>query len=117
MIGAAILDGYQRKKDKTVSLRFVTQEKSSHDIMKIDSMTNEFGILYFRTGDGPIEEEETKDADGIDIDSYDTRKTHSQRLRAVMFVLWTQEGEPGEFSDFYKTKMETIIDHYKTKLE
>jgi len=115
LILPAILDGYQRRKDKSVSLRFVTQEKSSHEIAEIDSLTDEFGILYFRSGDGPLED--TEEIDAIDLDEYDTRKTQSQRLRAVLYCLWKQEGEPGPWTDFYKNKTQKIIEHFKSKLE
>lgn len=117
LVSAAILDGYNRKKDKTVSLRFVTQEMSSHEIMQVDQMCDQFGILYFRTGEGPIEGDEMTGVDEIDIDSYDNKKTQSQRLRAVLFLNWKRDGEPGEFDDYYKTKTEQVIAHFKNKLD
>ena len=44
------------------------------------------------------------------------QKTPSQRLRAVLFVYWKQNGA-GEFEDFYNHWMETFIDKIKAQLE
>ncbi len=44
-------------------------------------------------------------------------KTPSMRLRAVLFVAWKQAGEPGEFEDFYRHKMENIIEGSKRELQ
>ena len=45
------------------------------------------------------------------------QKTYSQRLRAVLFVLFTQLGEPGDFEQFYRNKMESLINEVKAKLQ
>jgi len=112
----AILDGYQRRKDRTVSLRFVTQEKSSAEVMDIDSLTNAFGILYFR-GEEQLNSDEIEELDKVELDIYDEPKTQSQRLRNVLFILWKQEGEKGDFKTFYKQKTEEVIQHFKNKIE
>ena len=111
----AILDGYTRKKDKSVSIRFITQEKTPHEVMEIDSMLDQFGILYFR-GEERMNKDEIKELDEIELDLYDTPKTQSQRLRNTMFLIWKQEGEKGEFKDYYKAETEKIITHYKNKI-
>ena len=116
LLTAGVLDGYQRRKDRTVSLRFITQEKTSEEVMQIDSMLNEFGIVYFRA-DENTNAEEIEELDNIELDVYDEPKKQSQRLRNVLFVLWKQEEELGEFKTFYKQKTEEIIQHFKNKLE
>lgn len=50
------------------------------------------------------------------VDSEITRKTPGQRLRAVLFLYWKNEGENGRFEDFYAVKMEALIEHVKSKL-
>ncbi len=112
----AILDGYQRRKDRSVSLRFLTQEKTSSEVMSIDEALQQFGILYFR-GEEDMNSEEIEELDKIELDIYDEPKTQSQRLRNVLFILWKQEGEKGEFKKFYKQKTEEIIQHFKNKLQ
>ena len=115
-LGPAVLDGYSRRKDRTVSLRFITQEKSSSEIMQIDSMTDQYGILYFR-GQEDMNHEEIEELDNIDLDLYDEPKSQSQRLRNVLYIIWKQEGEIGDFKKYYKQKTEQLIQHFKDKID
>jgi len=115
IITAGQLDGYQRRKDRSVSLRFVTQEKTSTEIMDIDRLVDTFGILYFR-GEERINHEELEALDAVELDLYDEPKSQSQRLRNVLFKVWNQDPR-GDFKEFYKHETERIIEHYKRKLE
>jgi len=112
----AILDGYTRRKDRSVSLRFITQEKTSSEIMDIDATLDQFGILYFR-GEEKMNADEIEELDNIDLDVYDEPKSQSQRLRNVLYILWKQDGERGDFKKYYKQKTEEIIQHFKNKLD
>ena len=112
----AILDGYTRRKDRSVSLRFITQEKTSSEIMDIDATLDQFGILYFR-GEEKMNIDEIEELDSIDLDVYDEPKSQSQRLRNVLYILWKQDGERGDFKKYYKQKTEEIIQHFKNKLD
>ena len=116
IICPVVLDGYSRRKDRTVSLRFITQEKSSSEIMQIDSMTDQYGILYFR-GQEDMNHEEIKELDSIDLDLYDEPKSQSKRLRNVLYIIWKQEGEIGDFKKYYKQKTEEVIQHFKDKID
>ena len=44
------------------------------------------------------------------------KKSPSNRLRSVLYVLWEQGQQDTEFNLFYEANMQTIIDHYKSKL-
>ena len=112
----AVLDGYQRRKDRTVSLRFITQEKTSSEVMEIDEALQQYGVLYFR-GEENMNSDEVEELDKIELDLYDEPKTQSQRLRNVLFILWKQKESKGEFKKFYKQKTEEIIQHFKNKIE
>ncbi len=57
-----------------------------------------------------------EELDAIELDLYDEPKSQSARLRNVLYVLWKQQGENGDFKKFYKQKTEEIIQHFKTKL-
>lgn len=111
----AILDGYQRRKDKSVSLRFVTQELTTNEVADIDRCLDTFGVLYYR-GDGEVNKEEIAELDNIELDLYDEPKTQSQRLRNVLYKVWKLE-ESGDFKEYYKKETEKIIQHYKNKLD
>jgi len=107
------LDRATRKKDRSVSLTFITDlEQTSEEFMNIDETINSKGILYFKS-DGNLTQEEIYKIDEVDIEF--EGKTKSQRLRSVIWLLSQQEGlDPKEF---YSDKMEEIIEHIKNKLD
>ena len=114
MIRQVILDRSNRKKDKSVSLTFITSlEQSTEDFMEIDGLTNQHGIIYFKSeGHLTAEERRLIDKSEIEVEG----KTKSQRLRNVLFKVWEQ-GSDNTFEVFYAEEMEKIISHYKTKLD
>ena len=57
------------------------------------------------------------DAPPLKVDKELNQKTPSQRLRWVLFRLWEQEGNQGDFEAYYRTKMEGLIDFLKRKLD
>lgn len=116
LLTAAQIVGYNRKKDKSVSLRFETQEKSSNEIAIIDSILDTFGYLYFKPQE-TLTKEEIEELDTLDTDLFDNPKTQSQRLRNVLFRLHEQMGIVIDFKTFYKNETNKIIEHYKKKLE
>lgn len=52
----------------------------------------------------------------VRIEGQPGQKTQSQRIRAVLFVLWQQEPQGMKFEDFYNHRTEQIIQWLKTKL-
>lgn len=106
----AILEGVTPLKDGGVSLRFHTNETTKDNKVLLMEYYQSFGWLLFQqnnfqTGDIPK-----------DTAKRDSGQTPSQRLRAVLFVLWTQLDKPGEFEVFYNQKMETFINRVKENL-
>lgn len=107
------LDRANRKKDKSVSLTFITQlEQSSSQFMEIDEKIGESGVMFFKPS-GNLTKEEIKELENSEIEV--EGKTKSQRLRNVLIVYAKQNGQ--ELSTFYASEMERIIEHYKSKLE
>jgi len=116
-------DRANRKKDKSVSMTFITQlEQSTDDFMQIDKILNDSGVLYFKSsGNLTIEEVKALEDTEIEVEG----KTKSQRLRNVLYVFWKQLIDSKElddvtpnqtFNEFYSHEMERIIEHYKNKL-
>ena len=116
ILTAAQIVGYNRKRDKSVSIRFETQEKSSNEIALIDSLLENFGYLYFKPEE-TLTKDEIKELDNLDTDLFDNPKTQSQRLRNVLFKFHEQENMEIDFKTFYKNETERIIQHYKNKLD
>jgi hypothetical protein len=93
-----------------------SQEQSSEQLKELDQMFQQNCIVAIKDEETPFLDNELKDLDSVDMDLEDTTKTPSKRLRNVLYRLWEQENE-GEFKDFYKTKMEILIEHFKNKLD
>ena len=102
--------GFASKKDGSASIRFSTREISSDQYAELQRHLGAYGHLLFAETD--VAENDIPD----DIPD-DNQKKPSQRLRAVLFILWKQQGAEGDFNAWYRAQMEKLIDHYKTKLQ
>lgn len=113
----AILYSYRPRKDKSLSLTFITQEVTADEVADIHSQQDTFGVLYFKEG------ESISDAEQQMIDNFKIKtasgKSHSQRLRSVLYVAYGQSNnEEGlTFEEFYAQRMEKIIQFYLDKLD
>lgn len=52
----------------------------------------------------------------ISVDTQRETKSHSSRLRAVLFVFWKQTNSKEQFESFYADKMEALINSVKEQL-
>ena len=93
---------------------FETPELTPEASTYIFSLHKKSGFLIFM--------ENAVKAEDIDLPEsapeFRTDKTPSQRLRNTLFRVWEQmaQGKPKTFEEFYKQKMEELIDHFKAKL-
>jgi len=110
----AILSSYRPKADGSWSVTLSTNILTKPEKECIDNMHNQLVAVMIKEGE--IDKADGSILDSIDTDLMDKDKTPSKRLRNVLFKLWEQSGT-GDFKDFYKTKMEQIIEHYKSKLD
>jgi len=100
--------------DRGVKLSIFTQELSPADAGTVFQLKDKYGYFLFK--ETQFEEKEVEALpDYVPIERND--KTPSQRLRAVLFVLWKQNGAQGDADSFYRQKMEEIISHFKKSLE
>lgn len=106
----AILEGVTPLKDGGVSLRFHTNETTKDDKVMLMDYYQTFGWLLFSANTF-----QTNDIPKTTA-KRDSGQTPSQRLRAVLFVLWKQLDEPGEFETFYSQKVNAFIDKVKENL-
>ena len=109
--------GIRTMADGSLRIQIDTQELPSETMMRIFELRNMPGMVLVSSD--KITQAEIKAVENSTSDFLPKNKTHSQRLRAVLFKLWKQEGEPRgfEFDTYYSNTMERLIDHYKTKLE
>ena len=97
-------------KDGGLSLGFATNELTDEDKVIISRFHGKFGYVLFK-------ENQFKEEDIPQGDATDESKSPSQRLRAVLFVLWKQQGSKNEFETFYRQQMEKAIDRVKKVLD
>ncbi len=111
----AILEGYRSLKDKTLKVIFETNEPTPEQFLGIGSSIQQFGYLAFKKE--PFTSNEKQAIEDLEASYDDHEKTHSQRLRAVFYRCWEQDKEGyQDYDSYYKFKMETVINHYKGKL-
>lgn len=104
-----IINGIRSKVDKSLGLSLSTPELTIAERSEFMELQSVECIALFN----PIE---GKASELMEVKSEVSTKTQSQRLRAVIFLLWKQEGENGTFEEFYRVKTELIIDWLKDKL-
>ena len=111
----AQLEGYRSMKDRTLKLSFETNELTPEQMANIHYSLNKFGFLAFSPD--ALATQELTEIDNLKVEYSDTGKPPSQRLRAVLYRLWEQTPEGYKtFNDFYNSKMEVLITHFKDKL-
>lgn len=115
---SAGLAGLASKADRSYTLRFDSLELSAEEISWLNGELKQWGWLCFSPNqEDPIEDADipTDRAKGKDI------KSHSERLRSVLYAYFKALQEKGDTSDtfsvFYERKMEQLISHFKEKLD
>jgi len=109
IVTQAQLTSFSSRADKSLGFRGVTPELQPAEAVALMAMQG----LNVRLLIEPMDYE----SDGkTEVKSKLDGKTPSERQRAVLFVWWKQEGEPGMFQDFYRTKMEHVIEGLKNNL-
>lgn len=103
------------KKDGSCSISFDSRELSGEEYMMILGYRNTEGYLLYSVN--PITDSEIEEVPQTnDLDT----KSHSKRLRSVLYILYkqgTENGYVGTFETFYSEKMEAIIGKLKDKIE
>ena len=106
----AQLTSFRSRADGGVGFSGVTPEMSSNEKCALFDLQNVLVEML-------VYPKDVKDAEVVEVRKEMDSKTPGQRLRAVLFVYWKQEGEKESFEAFYSAHMEKIIEHVKRKLE
>lgn len=112
----AQLESYRSLKDKTLKVVFETNEPTPEQFLGIGNSCQQFGYLAFKPE--PFNTDEKEALEDLKTDFNDNGKTPSQRLRAVLYLLFKQNPEGyKDFQLYYNYKMEKAITHYKSFLQ
>lgn len=112
----ATIEAISSRADGTWAIRVGTQELDKEDGSALMELNRKLGWFMFK-------EDVFEEADLLNIPEvkpeFKTDKTPSQRLRAVLYVLWEQKYKKSEptFENFYRKQTEKIINWVKEKLE
>ena len=106
----AIITGLRSKVDRSLGLTIATPELSPAE--KAEFMTLQ-GINVDLTIK-PLDKEPTET---YEVKKEMGSKTQGQRIRAIIYLLWKQEGEKGDLDTYYREKTEKYINFLKEKIE
>jgi hypothetical protein len=110
---ACQIESIASRKDKTVKLVIGTQELSPSKAGELFNLNNKIATVYI--SEKTIDQREMDQVDKIDPEF--EGKTQSQRIRAVLFILWTQDAEGFQlFDSYYRSKTDKYIEHLKNKI-
>lgn len=111
----AILEAVNSRKDKTLSVRFSTQELTPSQVADLIGMNQQYCFLCVKPV--PFTNEDKTLAESLEVDYEITQKTPGQRLRGVFYKLYEQDAEGFKsFQTYYDGKMEKVIEHFKSKI-
>jgi hypothetical protein len=102
------------RKDKTVKITLGTQELDPQKAGDLFQLLNRLSVAYISPKD--IDQDEIDLVDKVDAEW--GGKTPSQRLRNVLYILFTENPQGfKDFDSFYRFKMESTIDELKNKIK
>ena len=111
----AILESIRSLKDRTYKLTFETNELTPEQLTGVGKNIQRFGYLAF--DDKELDSEALGIIKNTKVDFEDNTKTDSQRLRAALYVYYTQDNKGFDsFETFKNHHMEKFINHVKSKL-
>ena len=109
------VEAFGSRRDRTWRIVICTQELSGETIQKLGDVTHQY--IHALIKPDPITEVEGMALDSIPTDLAHI-KSHSSRLKAVLFLNWKQDsGGFTTFDSYYVNRMETLIEHFKGKLD
>tara|TARA_R110000744_G_scaffold33416_4_gene78455 strand:+ start:11950 stop:12315 length:366 start_codon:yes stop_codon:yes gene_type:complete len=102
--------------DGSVSINIHTQELNDDTMTRIFALRKRPGMVLISSEAITNEESEFVEQYTINNEVGKT-KSSSQRLRATLYRVWEQGDQRIDFTLWYETSMERIIDKYKSLLD
>lgn len=99
-------------RDRTIRLQIDVQEIHPEHMAELFGLNDKLGWFFFH--EKPMQEIDIKDLPEITLESWE--KPPSQRMRAVFYRLWEQTEMKTPFEEYYRIKMDQLIEMLKEKL-
>ena len=113
---SAELETITTRRDKSWKLVFGTLELSPDQVAELARAQNKAVFIAMKID--AFKQEEQEILNSLDTEYEDTRKSQSQRIRSVLFLLWRQSNEGYKaFIDYYNMQTDKIIEHFKRKIQ
>jgi hypothetical protein len=96
------------RQDKSLGLTVETPTLTAEEMMLVIQLQDIPCLIKFEPLEGFSVTKEIK--------TELSKKTQSERIRAVIFCWWSNLGEPGTFDAFYNSETEKYITQIKSKL-
>ena len=110
------LEAVSTRADGSIKLTFSTPELSPENCTKLFLLRRKECLLYLTTGEVNEKQIQALNNAATNLKKMPA-KSHSQRLRAVLYRLWEQSETALTAEEFYKDRIEMIIEHFKEKLD
>jgi len=111
---AAMVESITTRKDRSLKVVIGTQEVSPNEAGQLFQLMHQLVTVYLSPA--TIDNREIEQIDKIDPEL--NNKSQAQRIRNVLYLLFTQENEGFKtFDTYYKAKTELYIEHLKSKLQ
>jgi hypothetical protein len=100
--------------DGSIKIEQVTQELTPTQMANLFQLHRTQGFALFST----IMLDDLTELDEEAIEAFNGKpKTQSQRMRAVYYKIWEQQGKGEDFNTYYKREMEQQIAKLKLRLD
>lgn len=116
----AIVTKVTTMSDGGLRLQVDTNELAEEEKTLVFSLHQKFGYFIFKNAD--IEQEDILNVPEF-VKEFKEDKSPSQRLRAVLFIMYEKHKKDknfanrySSFDEFYKRKVDEIIKHFKSKI-
>ena len=106
-----IIEGVRARKDGSLGLTLTTPELTTEEkamVMDLQGVNCAMVVTPIDSADLATETHEVKS----DLN----QKPPSQRMRAVLYILWKQDNEGKDFPEFYEDRMEKLINKLKERI-
>ena len=96
--------------DGSLSLTIHTPELKSEEKVELMDLQNRVCEAVICPKEGVISET-------VVVDSDIQKKSQSERIRNVLYIIYKQENSMQDFADYYKSKTEKYIEFLKDKID
>ena len=110
------LEAISTRADGSLKLVFGTPELTSDKCAELFNYRRKEILLLLSTGDISIEQTKAIESTTKELKNI-KNKSHSQRLREVLYVLHEQSDTMLSFTEYYSQKMNNLIEMVKERLD